>query len=162
MKVADIKPNQGNIEVVAEVIKKDSPRSFEKFGKSGRVCNYKIKDDSGEISLTLWNDDIDKVNEGDTIHLQNGWCTEYKTERQVSTGKFGKVEVTKAASPSSKKVESAKQDSYNKPTSSPAKKAAVSSKDNKTIFSNDPEQFGDMDKEDDESEEPIDDEEFVD
>ncbi len=159
MKVADIKPNQGNIEVVAEVVKKDSPRSFEKFGKSGKVCNYRIKDDSGEISLTLWNDDIDKVNEGDTIHLQNGWCSEYKTEKQVSTGKFGKVEVTKSAGPSTKKTEAAKPDSYKKPA--PAKKSTSSGKDSKTIFSNDPEQFGDMDKEE-ESEEPIDEEEFVD
>ena len=98
MEIKDIKANSGNIEVVADIIAKDQPRTFEKFGKSGSVCNAKIKDDSGEIKLTLWNDDIAKVNVGDKISLQNGWCSEYKEEKQLSTGKFGKIEVVGSSS----------------------------------------------------------------
>ena len=105
MEIKDIKPNQGNVDVVCQVVSKDSPRSFEKFGKSGRVCNAKIKDGSGQITLTLWNDDVDKVKVGDKIHLQNGWCSEYKGERQLSSGKFGKIEVVGATSTSSNSKE---------------------------------------------------------
>lgn len=93
MPIKDVKPNTGSVTLVAEVIKKDSPRSFEKFGKSGRVCNAILKDATGSITLTLWNDDVDKVKVGDTIKLENGWCSEYKGERQVSTGKLGRIEV---------------------------------------------------------------------
>src|SRR3990167_6437235 len=93
MEIKDVKANQGNIQVEVEVIKKDSPRQFEKFGKSGKVCNAVVQDTSGEITLTLWNDDVDKVNVGDKIKLDNGWCSEYKGERQLSAGKFGKIEV---------------------------------------------------------------------
>ncbi|HIG93660.1 MAG: replication factor A1 [archaeon GW2011_AR9] len=97
MELKDIKPNQGNIDVVVTVIRKDSPRTFEKFGKKGKVCNVVVKDGTGQVTLTLWNDDIDLVNEGDTIHVQNGWCSEYRNEKQLSTGKFGKIEVIKGA-----------------------------------------------------------------
>lgn len=93
MKIKEIQANQGNIEITAQVAQKEAPRSFEKFGKQGKVCNVMIKDESGTIKLTLWNDDIDKVNQGDTIKLTNGWCSEYKSEKQLSTGKFGKIEV---------------------------------------------------------------------
>ncbi|MBU0456909.1 MAG: hypothetical protein ABH824_05790 [Nanoarchaeota archaeon] len=93
MEIKDIQANQGNIDIVAEVIEKEDSRSFEKFGKVGKVCNSKIKDPSGNIKLTLWNEDIDKINVGDKIHLQNGWCSEFKGEKQISTGKFGKIEV---------------------------------------------------------------------
>ena len=93
MEIKDINGNQGNVDIVAEVVAKDEPRTFEKFGKSGRVCNAKLKDASGEVKLTLWNDDIEKVNVGDRIHLEKGWCSEYKGEKQVSSGKFGKIEI---------------------------------------------------------------------
>jgi replication factor A1 len=96
MEIKDVQANQGNIDLVLHVVQKDEPRTFEKFGKSGKVCNAKVKDETGELTLTLWNDDVDKINQGDKIHLQNGWCSEYKGERQVSAGKFGKLEVVEA------------------------------------------------------------------
>ena len=96
MEIKDVQANQGNIDIVAEVAAKDEERTFEKFGKSGRVANAKIKDATGEIKLTLWNDDVDSVKVGDKIHIQNGWCSEYKGEKQLSSGKFGKIEVVEA------------------------------------------------------------------
>ena len=96
MNIQEIKANQGNIILEAEVLSKQEPRTFSKFGKEGRVCNAVIADASGDITLTLWNDDIDKIKVGDKIKLENGWCSEFKDQRQVSTGKFGKLEVLKA------------------------------------------------------------------
>ena len=99
MEIKDLKPNTGNVDIVAEIVDKDEPRTFEKFGKSGKVCNAKLKDASGEVKMTLWNEDIDKVNQGDKVHLQNGWCSEFKGELQVSSGKFGKIEVVEQSQP---------------------------------------------------------------
>ena len=96
MEVKDVRANQGKIDLVLEVVEKKEPRSFEKFGKKGQVCNATCKDDSGEIVLTLWNDDVEKVNVGDKIRVQNGWCSEFKGEKQVSAGKFGKIEVVQS------------------------------------------------------------------
>lgn len=93
MEIKDCQPNQGKIEVVAEVVHKEEPRTFSKFGKKGKVCSVRIQDASGEILLTLWNEDIEKVNVGDTLKLDNCWCSEFKGEKQLSTGKFGKIEV---------------------------------------------------------------------
>ncbi len=97
MEIKDIKANQGKIDIVADVVSKDQPRTFEKFGKAGRVCNVKLRDKSGDVVLTLWNDDVDSVKVGDKIQIQNGWCSEYKGERQLSAGKFGKVVIVAAA-----------------------------------------------------------------
>lgn len=105
MEIKDIQANQGKVDIVVEVIEKQEPRTFEKFGKTGKVCSVKVKDDSGKIKLTLWNEDIDKIKEGDKIHLENGWCSEYQGEKQVSAGKFGKIEVITPAVKSAKKSE---------------------------------------------------------
>jgi|TARA_B100001971_G_C18237304_1_gene568219 replication factor A1 len=97
MAIKDLQARQGNAEVLAEVIDKAEVREFEKFGKSGRVCNAKIRDDTGEVQLTLWNEQVDQVAVGDKVHISNGWVGEFQGELQLSTGKFGKLEVTKGA-----------------------------------------------------------------
>ena len=99
MEIKDIQANQGNIDIVATVIQKEDERTFEKFGKQGRVCNATLGDETGQVKLTLWNEDIDKVKEGDKIHIENGWCSEYKGEKQLSSGKFGKIEVVEGSAP---------------------------------------------------------------
>ena len=93
MEIKDLKPKQGSVEVVAEVVEKGEIREFNKFGKQGRVCNAKIKDSSGEMALTLWNEQIEQVNVGDTVKITNGYVNEWQGDMQLTTGKFGKLEV---------------------------------------------------------------------
>jgi len=93
MSVKDLQARQGNVDLVLEIIEKGDVREFEKFGKQGRVCNAVAKDDTGQIKLTLWNEQIDQVNVGDKVHLTNGYVGEYQGELQLSTGKFGKLEI---------------------------------------------------------------------
>ena len=95
MKIKDIKAREGKIDIEGEIVKKDDIKEFEKFGNKGKVCNCVIKDDSGEINLTLWNDDCDKIKVGDKVKISNGYCNEFQGEKQVTAGKFGKLEVIK-------------------------------------------------------------------
>jgi replication factor A1 len=98
MDIKDLQAKQGKVDLTAEVTEKSPPREFEKFGREGKVCDAKIKDDSGEIKLTLWNEQVDQVNIGDTIKITNGYVGDWQGEMQLSTGKFGQLEVTKKGS----------------------------------------------------------------
>ncbi|MFC1728385.1 SOSS complex subunit B family protein [Nanoarchaeota archaeon] len=93
MAIKDLEARQGDIDIIADVVDKEEVREFEKFGKTGRVCNAKIKDETGEVKLTLWNDDIDKINVGDRVHIEKGYVGEWQGELQLSTGKFGTLTV---------------------------------------------------------------------
>ena len=95
MEIKDLQVNQGNVELVAEVIEKSDARQFDKFGKTGKVANATLKDASGTIKLSLWNDQIEQVNAGDTIKIINGFVKEYKGEKQITTGMKGKIEIVK-------------------------------------------------------------------
>jgi replication factor A1 len=79
--------------VVAEVVDIAPPREFQKFGKPGKVANATIKDETGEIKLTLWNDEVDKIKKGQKIHIENGYVNEWQGEKQLTTGRFGKLEI---------------------------------------------------------------------
>ena len=93
MQIKDLKPKQGNVDVTVDVVDVGEAREFQKFGKAGRVSTAIAKDESGDIKLTLWNEDIDKVKAGDKIHLTNGYVNEWQGELQLTTGRLGKLEI---------------------------------------------------------------------
>jgi len=93
MNISELKPRQGKIEIEVEVVSIDPPREFNKFGNVGRVANALVKDDSGEMKLTLWNDEIDKVKPGIKVKITNGYVSEFQGEKQLTAGRFGKLEV---------------------------------------------------------------------
>jgi len=95
MKISELKPRQGKIDIEVEITDIGEVREFQKFGKPGRVANAMIKDDSGEMKLTLWNDEIDTVKVGDKIKVTNGYVNEFQGEKQLTAGRFGKLEVLK-------------------------------------------------------------------
>jgi len=92
MNIAELQVRQGNVEVVGKIIEKAEPREFEKFGKKGKVINAKLQDASGAITLTLWNEQADEFNVGDTVKVSNGFVNEWQGEKQLTAGKFGKLE----------------------------------------------------------------------
>ncbi len=93
MDISKIQAGQGKIDVSGEIVSKDADREFEKSGRRGKVCNAVLKDKSGKITLTLWNEEVDSVKVGDKVKISNGYCGEYQGEKQLSAGKFGKLEI---------------------------------------------------------------------
>jgi replication factor A1 len=107
MAIKDLQAKQGQVDLIAEVTEKGDVREFEKFGRKGRVCNAKIKDATGEMTLTLWNEQIDQVNVGNKVHIINGWVSEWQGEKQLSTGKFGQLEIVGEGEESTDEAEEA-------------------------------------------------------
>ncbi|UCE45698.1 MAG: hypothetical protein JSU93_02130 [Methanobacteriota archaeon] len=96
MLAKDLKDRSKIDEIVLTVVEKSEPREFQSkwSGASGRVCDAVGQDEEGEsVNLTLWNDDIDKVEVNAKIKITNGWVSSYKDQLQVSTGKYGKLDI---------------------------------------------------------------------
>ena len=96
MKLSELQPRQSGVDVTVNVIDKGEVREFTKFGRVGRVCTAIIKDDSAQMNLSLWNDDVDKINVGDRLKLTNCFVNEWQGEMQLTTGRAGKIEVLDA------------------------------------------------------------------
>ena len=94
MDIKQLQPKQGNVDIELDVLEVDDAREFQKFGKPGRVATAQAKDTNGDkIKLTLWNDDIARIKAGDKVKLTNGYVSEWQGELQLTTGRFGKIEV---------------------------------------------------------------------
>lgn len=72
-RIADIKPDT-KVNIIARIVRIPTVRSYEKNGKQGKVASLELKDESGEISYTLWNNNVDlieslKLEDGDSVKI---------------------------------------------------------------------------------------------
>ena len=93
MNIAELKVRQGKVDVEGEIVEIGETKTFQKFGREGKVASATLKDDSGKITLSLWNDDVDKIKVGDKVKITNGYVNEFQGEKQLTAGRFGKLEV---------------------------------------------------------------------
>lgn len=93
MFISDLKPNQAVDSITIEIVDKGQEKEFTNFRGKVRVTNAKVKDETGQCTLTLWNDEIDKYSSGQKVRITNGWCKEYHNELQISSGKYGRIEI---------------------------------------------------------------------
>ena len=72
-KIVDIEP-ETKVNIIARIIRIPTIRSYEKNGKEGKVASLELQDDSGQISYTLWNKNVELINDlkledGDTVKI---------------------------------------------------------------------------------------------
>jgi len=80
------------INVMGVIEEKLQPRRVStKFGEKA-VCDATIRDQSGTIKITLWEDSVDLVNNGDFVKVDNAYINEYNGTKSLNLGKFGKIE----------------------------------------------------------------------
>lgn len=58
-----------------------------------KVASAVIADETGTVKLTLWNEQIDQVNVGNMVKIENGYVSSFRGEIQLNIGKFGKLTV---------------------------------------------------------------------
>lgn len=71
--IADIIPDS-KVNIIARIIRIPPVREYEKNGKTGQVTSLELQDKSGKISYTLWNKNVDliedlELHDGDTIKI---------------------------------------------------------------------------------------------
>jgi replication factor A1 len=96
-KVGDLTPQSKAVNVTAKVVSKTEIREIP-MGRDGsphKVCDALVGDETGVVYLTLWDDNIEKVNEGDTLRVENGYVTLFKGNIRLNIGKYGKLEPAK-------------------------------------------------------------------
>ena len=95
MNICDIENGDNEINIEAEVTEKSYAREVRnKYGyRPLMVADATLKDETGKITLTLWNEQISQVKVGDKVKIENGYAKTFRNVLQLSTGKFGKITV---------------------------------------------------------------------
>ncbi|MDR0470111.1 MAG: DNA-binding protein [Nitrososphaerota archaeon] len=94
--IKDLVDGMKRVDVEGKIVEKGDPREVKSRFKdeSYRIVDAVLADETGSIKLTLWNEQIEQVNVGDNIKIENGYVTSFKGEAQLNVGKFGKLTVS--------------------------------------------------------------------
>jgi len=93
-KIAELRAGMSRVDVSATVLQLSEPRDVTtRRGEQMKVATARVKDDSGEINLTLWNEQIAQVTVGNTVKIENGYTTSFRGETQLNVGRYGKLTV---------------------------------------------------------------------
>ena len=95
MKIKELRNGMKKVNVEAKVTEKSDTREVQSRYKNEtyQVADALVSDDTGTIKLTLWNEQIDQVNVGDTVKIENGYITSFRGEIQLNAGKYGTLNV---------------------------------------------------------------------
>ena len=94
MNISEAKNMRSGVNIEALVENKSETRNVNlKDGRQVNVCDATIKDDSGEMKLTLWGSDIEAVSIGDVVRITNGYTNTFKDQVSLTKGKFGQMEI---------------------------------------------------------------------
>ncbi len=92
MNISELKAGMRNVSVTGKIESVGQPRTVNlKSGGTNNVADAVISDESGSIKLSLWGDDVNKVQPGDKVSIENGYINTFKGENSLSIGKFGKM-----------------------------------------------------------------------
>ena len=98
-KVGELSPASRAVNVLAKVVSRSEVRNVAagRDGAPHRVCDALVGDETGCVYLTLWDDNIAKVNDGDTIKVGNGYVSLFRGNMRLNVGRYGTIEVAKEA-----------------------------------------------------------------
>ena len=95
-KVGELNPSSRAVNVLAKLISKSEIRNVAagRDGEPHKVSDAMVGDETGCIYLTLWDDNIEKVKDGDTILIKNGYINLFRGNMRLNVGRYGTLEIS--------------------------------------------------------------------
>lgn len=96
LKLASLRPFQRGVTADFKIIKTQAVRTVQSRndGSNHRVADVLIGDETGTMMLTLWDDNITKVEDGKVFRIVGGQTGLFQGCLQLSLGRAGKLEST--------------------------------------------------------------------
>lgn len=97
--VEELKPYSRSVKIKVKVASKNEARQVisRTTGELLRVAEALVGDETGSVLLTLWNDDIEKVDVDKIYEIDNGYCKSFKGSLRLNVGRQGKIKTIEDA-----------------------------------------------------------------
>jgi replication factor A1 len=95
LKINELRDGMRKVDVEADVIEKSDAREVRSrfTNETYKVADATVEDETGKITLTLWNEQVEQVNVGDRIKIENGYIKSFRDVLQLNSGKYGTLTV---------------------------------------------------------------------
>ncbi len=94
MDINDLRDGMRKVEVEGEISDKSETRTVNlRTGGQANVADFTLKDETGSIKLTLWEEQIEQVSVGSKVKIENGYTNSFRSEVRVNVGRYGKLSI---------------------------------------------------------------------
>jgi replication factor A1 len=101
--IGEITTEMGDVDLEGKVVRIFPVNTFDRDGGEGRVQNIIIADESAQIRLTFWNEDVDKIKdlqEEDVVSVTHAYAKEgFRGGVEVHIGRKAEIEINPKGSP---------------------------------------------------------------
>lgn len=93
VQIAQLTPQSRKVNVKVKVVSKTQPQQIvsRSQGTEYRMAEAVVGDSSGVIIMTLWDDNINLIQEGKCYDINNGYVQVFKGSMRLNIGRFGTV-----------------------------------------------------------------------
>jgi replication factor A1 len=92
LKLRNIKPGMSHVSAKIRVVSTaEVQRITTGRGIEHDVQELKVEDESGMITLVLWDEKIIPLKAGDLLQIENGFVTSFKGDWRINVGKYGEM-----------------------------------------------------------------------
>ena len=91
IKVEKLTPRLREVNIVVKVVSKSEARTVSEGAHT--VVDALVGDETGSVILTLWDDSISQIEEGDTAKITNGYVNLFRGNMRLNIGRYGNMEV---------------------------------------------------------------------
>jgi replication factor A1 len=95
LKINELRDGMRKVDIEGNVIEKSDAREVRSrwTNETYQVADATLEDETGTITLTLWNEQVTQVNVGDRVKIENGYIKSFRDVLQLNSGKYGTLTV---------------------------------------------------------------------
>ncbi|MFB6191657.1 MAG: OB-fold nucleic acid binding domain-containing protein [Candidatus Nanohaloarchaea archaeon] len=90
--VEELGPEDDDVEITGTIKELPTPRAVSTQYGQKKIVTCTFEDDTGDIDLTLWEEEIDAVEEGDEVQITGAYVREWADDIQLNIGRDGNIE----------------------------------------------------------------------
>ncbi|MFB6114907.1 MAG: OB-fold nucleic acid binding domain-containing protein [Candidatus Nanohalobium sp.] len=92
MTVEELDPESDDVEITGTIKELPTPRAVSTRYGQKKIVTAVFEDETGEIDLTLWEEEIDAIEEGAEVHIEGAYVREWADDIQLNIGRDGSIE----------------------------------------------------------------------
>lgn len=92
MNVEELTPEADDVEITGTIAELPTPRAVSTRYGQKRITTVIFEDDTGSIDLTLWEEEIDAIEEGAKVKIEGAYVREWADDIQLNIGREGSIE----------------------------------------------------------------------
>lgn len=91
-KVKDLNQGSKRVTVLAKVVTVGEAKQIQtRYGEQKNVTEAVLGDDTGKVTMSLWNEQASQVETGDSVVVENGYVSFVRGHMRLNVGKYGAI-----------------------------------------------------------------------